>query len=122
MFWAPFWSGLAKTEVEFNHDLIRLFLEDLEKVFDSFEYTMNAHQLLHLKDSVQRFSSLFCNNSFIYEAANGECRSLVNASFAVNEQIANQDQYRFNLDLDVPHQELSDRLKLCTIFYENQEG
>ena len=95
-----YWSGLEKTELDFNHELIRLLLEDLQEVFSESEYTMNAHQLLHLKELVHRFGPLSQNNSFIYEAANGDCRRLVTGAFGVNEQIANQVSYRFNLDLD----------------------
>lgn len=110
-----YWCGLKKTDFKFNHNLIKVFLEDLETIFAESGYTMNSHQLLHLKDLVQRCGPLSYNNSFSYEAANGEIRSLVNAAFGVNEQIANQYQYRFNLDLEPP-QESSVELKMCNHF------
>ena len=110
-----YWCGLKKAEVEFHHDLIRMFLEDLHEVFSDSEYTMNAHQLLHLKDLVLKFGPLFCNNSFIYEAANGDCRRMIKGAFGVNEQIASQYSYRFNLDLDKPR-DSNASLKLCNEF------
>lgn len=95
-----FWRGVAKDDVGLIHGLIQVFLEDLEEHLGPSEYTMNAHQLLHLKELLIQFGPLFANNSFIYESANGDCRRMIKASFAVDQQLINQYTYKFNLNLD----------------------
>lgn len=109
-----YWTGLKKSDLDFNHEIIKLFLEDLELVFSKSDYTLNAHQLLHLKILVQLYGPLFCNNSFIYESANGECKRLIKGSFAINEQLANQYNLKFNLDLEIKN--MNNDMRLCNKF------
>lgn len=109
-----FWCGLPKSELEDNHKLIKVICEDLESVFNAGEYTLSAHQLLHLKRLVEKYGPLSCNNSFIFESANGECRRLIKGSFATNEQVSNE--YRRLINLNVRHENVDEKVKLFKKF------
>ena len=65
----------------------------------AFECTLNAHQLLHIKHTVNNYDPLYCNHNFVYESKGGELSSLIKSSYAANEQVANQNGLLFNLNL-----------------------
>ena len=110
-----FWSGLPRDELDFNHNLIRVVLEDLECIFSKSEFTFNSHLLLHIKNTVKRYGPLSFNNLFIYEDGNRSCKSLIQSPHGQGKQILNQYKLAFNLKLKKKYQldsSETDRLKL----------
>lgn len=95
-----FWCGLKRDEIELNHGLLRIFLEDVKKYFGLNEFTINSHLILHLKKSVRDYGPLAYNQAFIYESGNKDIKRLIKSSHGMNEQILSQYNYKFFLNLD----------------------
>jgi hypothetical protein len=90
-----FWQRLNKDEIDFNHNLIRIFLEDLSIHFSESEYTISSH----LRRTICKFGPMFMSQMFIYESKGGNLGRLFHSHFGITKQIAKRCTILFNLDL-----------------------
>lgn len=88
---SSFWSGCKRDDIDFIHNLIKLFLEDLEKHFSEREFTLNSHLLIHLKRHFLYYGPFKFSNSFIFEISNKyKCNDLIKSPFLMCKQVINQ--------------------------------
>ncbi|XP_067207385.1 uncharacterized protein [Linepithema humile] len=72
--------------------LLKLFVRDIEILYDDRQLTYNVHQLLHLTLCVRRWGPLWANSAFPFENFNGFLSNFVHGSKHIGKEIANNLQ------------------------------
>lgn len=94
-----FYNLWSKNEDQLDLNLIRnlikLYLNLVEKFYPKTNYIPNTHQLEHIVEHYENHGKLSLNNAFIFEHLNGVVKKLPQASFNILEQVKNRSELLF---------------------------
>lgn len=93
------WSDVPKQSLPLLEQLIGVFLDELDEVYDEFMYVINSHLISHLVEAVRNCGPLSQINAFFFENLNFKIKKYVKSKFSLNDQIRTDSIIQFNLNL-----------------------
>lgn len=83
------WEGnITKNDLDSISQLLKLFVNDIDRLYGEKEHTPNMHNIIHLSLCVFNLGPLKEYNAFIFEHFNSYLKKFTHSSYAVNHQIA----------------------------------
>lgn len=80
---------IKSQDIKTAEKLLEFFVGNLEQLYGKESLTYNAHQLLHLGLSVERYGPLWATSTFLFEHQNGMLNNTSHATNFLKEEVIN---------------------------------